>query len=641
MKEIPSVQGKDFCLFNGDCVETTSQMPDESVDFMIFSPPFANLYIYSDDIRDMGNCKDLKEFFNQYGYLSEQLIRILKTGRLMAVHCKQIVRYKGRDGVAGWTDFRGELIRHYEQYGFTYHSEVVIWTDPVLEMQKTKTQRLLYKQLRHDASHTGIGMPEYLLIFRKWDESKEDKEIPIRHYKDEAERRKEGGDERQIMPLETWQKYASPVWFDIRRTDVLNVKAAREEGDEKHICLAEGTLVLTKRGYVPIETVVPGVDETLTHNGRWMKIVAKAQTQKCAEVVRTVAHGVPNLITTPDHKLLAKKSATGKNRKQQIENENAEWVEAQNCEGHYLLSNLPPVMDSDIGADEWWVIGRWLADGHVDARGHQFIVSIGNDKLPEFEKKAAQFCGHRQIIGNTTQIGLINLSDSARNFLRKCGEGAENKVIPLEGISLNKELSEELLSGYLSGDGHFVQSKESFQATSVSRALLLGMAIVAHRARNACPAVYAGRPERESTIEGRTVRCKQEWQMSFGNTYSHARIERFNEWKPVKQIADAGNADVWSIEVEGDHSFTAEGCVVKNCPLQLPVIERAIELWTNPGDVVLTPFLGIGSEAYVALKLGRKAIGVELKESYFRQAVANCKSIAESGQVSMDDLMGE
>lgn len=234
--KIPCESGRNYCLYNGDCVEVTEKLPDESIDFMVFSPPFANLYIYSDDIRDMGNCKDEQDFFRQYGFLSEQLYRILRSGRLMAVHCKQIVRYKGRDGVAGWTDFRGDLIRHYEQYGFTYHSEVVIWTDPVLEMQKTKTQRLLYCQLRRDASHTGIGMPEYLLIFRKWDEKKEADEIPIRHYANAAEAEKDGGDRSQIMPLETWQKYASPVWFDINRTDVLSGKGARDERDEKHIC---------------------------------------------------------------------------------------------------------------------------------------------------------------------------------------------------------------------------------------------------------------------------------------------------------------------------------------------------------------------------------------------------------------------
>lgn len=235
-KNIPCETGKNFCLYNGDCVQVSEQLPDESIDFMVFSPPFANLYIYSDDIRDMGNCKGMDEFFQQYGFLTDQLYRILRTGRLMAVHCKQIVRYKGRDGVSGWTDFRGELIRHYEQHGFTYHSEVVIWTDPVLEMQKTKTQRLLYCQLQRDASHTGIGIPEYLLIFRKWDESKEDQEIPIRHYKNRSECKKDGGDESQIMDLETWQRYASPVWFDIRRTDVLNARIARDDQDEKHLC---------------------------------------------------------------------------------------------------------------------------------------------------------------------------------------------------------------------------------------------------------------------------------------------------------------------------------------------------------------------------------------------------------------------
>ncbi len=640
-KTIPSETGKNYFLMNGDCVECTRQLPDESIDFMVFSPPFANLYIYSDDIRDMGNCKGMDEFFAQYGFLSDQLYRVLRTGRLMAVHCKQIVRYKGRDGVSGWTDFRGELIRHYEQHGFTYHSEVVIWTDPVLEMQKTKTQRLLYCQLQRDASHTGIGIPEYLLIFRKWDETKEDQEIPIRHYKNERECKKDGGDESQIMDLETWQRYASPVWFDIRRTDVLNARIARDDQDEKHLCFAEGTLVLTKRGYVPIESVIPMVDETLTHNGRWKKIVAKAKTGENADVVQTVAHGVPKLISTPDHKLMAKKCVAGADRKYSIENAEAKWTEAKDCERHFLLSVLPPVMDSEIPEDEWWVIGRWLADGHVDAREHQFIVSIGNGKLAEFEQKARKFIGHKYNNGSATQIGLVNLSEVARNFLRRCGKGAENKVIPVEGISLNKELSEALLSGYMSGDGFFEKNGKRYYATSVSRALLLGLAIVAQRARGMCPAVYAGRPERESMIEGRKVHCRQEWNLVFGSNYSYARVEQFSAWKPVKTIENKGKANVWSIEVEDDHSYTAEGCVVKNCPLQLPVIERAIRLWTNPGETVLTPFMGIGSEAYMAVKMGRKAVGIELKESYYRQAVANVKSVAENNQGTLFDMIGE
>ena len=231
-----------FALYNGDCVEVVSQMPDESVHFQIFSPPFANLYIYSDDLRDMGNCKDEDEFFEQFDYLIPHLYRTLKNGRLCAVHCKQLARYKSTHGAAGWYDFRGDLIRHFEKAGFVYHSEVVIWTDPVLEMQKTKTQRLLYCQLQRDASHTGIGMPEYLLLFRKW-EGEGKTEEPIRHYKSVELAKKDGGNESQVMDLEVWQKYASPVWFDIRRTDVLQAKGARAEQDEKHICPLQLTVI--------------------------------------------------------------------------------------------------------------------------------------------------------------------------------------------------------------------------------------------------------------------------------------------------------------------------------------------------------------------------------------------------------------
>jgi DNA modification methylase len=221
-----------YALYNGDCVEVARGLPDNSVHFEIFSPPFANLYIYSDDLRDMGNCKNVDDFFQQHAFLTPELYRILMPGRLCAVHCKQLAMYKGRDGASGWYDFRGDIIRHFSEYGFQYHSEVVIWTDPVLEMQKTKTQRLLYCQLQRDASLSGVGMPEYLVIFRKWPQDGANCEEPIRHYN--APR--EGVDESQVIDLPLWQRYASPVWFDILRTDVLNARIARNEKDEKHIC---------------------------------------------------------------------------------------------------------------------------------------------------------------------------------------------------------------------------------------------------------------------------------------------------------------------------------------------------------------------------------------------------------------------
>lgn len=235
METIRTVQSNKYCFYNGDCVEVTRQLPDNSVHFEIFSPPFANLYIYSDDLRDMGNCKNTEEFFEQFGFLTPELYRILAPGRLCAVHCKQLAKYKGRDGASGWQDFRGDIIRHFEANGFQYHSEVVIWTDPVLEMQKTKTQRLLYCQLQRDASFTGIGMPEYLVLFRKWEKDGDD-HTPIKHFKTAEHAAENGSGENQSITLEMWQRYASPVWFDIRRTDVLNGKSAKDSNDEKHIC---------------------------------------------------------------------------------------------------------------------------------------------------------------------------------------------------------------------------------------------------------------------------------------------------------------------------------------------------------------------------------------------------------------------
>lgn len=235
MTEMTKKVTDNYAIYNADCVDVVSQMPTGSVHMELFSPPFANLYIYSDDLRDMGNCKDESEFFEQFDYLIPQLYRVLMNGRICAVHCKQIARYKNTSGASGWYDFRGDIIRHFEKYGFQYHSEVVIWTDPVLEMQKTKTQRLLYAQLRRDASHSGIGMPEYLVLFRKWEDDGKTP-VPVRHYATEKDAHEDGGDLLQVFDLPLWQRYASPVWFDIRRTDVLNVRLAKNNQDEKHIC---------------------------------------------------------------------------------------------------------------------------------------------------------------------------------------------------------------------------------------------------------------------------------------------------------------------------------------------------------------------------------------------------------------------
>jgi hypothetical protein len=156
-------QGPGYQLYHGDCVTVARSLPDESIHFSIFSPPFSSLYIYSDAIEDMGNSANDDEFFRHFDFLIPELLRVTKPGRLCAVHCKDLVNYKGRDGAAGLRDFSGEIIRHFSKGGWQYHSKVTVWKDPVIEMQRTKAHGLLYKQLRADSTFSRQGMPEYLL----------------------------------------------------------------------------------------------------------------------------------------------------------------------------------------------------------------------------------------------------------------------------------------------------------------------------------------------------------------------------------------------------------------------------------------------------------------------------------------------
>jgi len=215
----------DWAMYNGDCVEVVRQLPDKSVDFQVFSPPFANVYLYSDSTRDMGNCQSEFEFMAHYRFLAKELYRTLRPGRLCAVHCKDTIRYKGAHGRAGMHDLPGDLVREMEAAGFQYHCRVTVWKDPVEEQRKTKNHGLLYKQLRKDSSFSRVGMPEYVLLFRRWaDEDREVDDVrPVGHT-------------RETFPLERWQQWASPVWMDVRHTDVLNVRAARDDRDERHMC---------------------------------------------------------------------------------------------------------------------------------------------------------------------------------------------------------------------------------------------------------------------------------------------------------------------------------------------------------------------------------------------------------------------
>lgn len=208
-----------FALYHADCVEVVRALPDDSVGYTVFSPPFASLYTYSASPRDMGNCADHDEFFEHFRYLIPELFRVTKPGRLLSFHCMNLPTSKARDGYIGIRDFRGDLIRAFVEAGWIYHSEVVIWKDPVTAMQRTKALGLLHKQIKKDSCMSRQGIPDYLVTMRKPGDNAE----PVSHTSED-------------FPVDLWQRYASPVWFDINASKTLQYMSAREDADERHIC---------------------------------------------------------------------------------------------------------------------------------------------------------------------------------------------------------------------------------------------------------------------------------------------------------------------------------------------------------------------------------------------------------------------
>lgn len=244
---IDQVVTDSYAIYNGDCVEVVSGLPDESVGFSVFSPPFASLYTYSNSDRDMGNVKDDAEFMEQFGYLVDELFRVMKSGRLVAFHCMNLPTSKTRDGYIGIKDFRGDLIRLFQSKGFIFHSEVCIWKDPVLAMQRTKALGLLHKQVKKDSAMSRQGIPDYLVIMRKPGENDTPVSGEFTHYAGEQSLNnfidREYGDGRKVQvrgfagtSVDVWQHYASPVWFDINQTNTLQYQNARDTDDERHIC---------------------------------------------------------------------------------------------------------------------------------------------------------------------------------------------------------------------------------------------------------------------------------------------------------------------------------------------------------------------------------------------------------------------
>jgi len=220
---LDSSHGPNWSAYNGDSVDVLRQFPAGCVDLEVYSPPFSDVFVYSDSERDMGNARNHDEFARHYGYLVDELFRVLRPGRICAVHCKAIPFVQYKHNRRGLYDLPGEIVRVHQAAGFEYHSEICIWKDPVVEMQRTKANGLLHMQLMKDSAKSRQGLADKIVVFRKPGDPDAEEFSPVSH-------------RPENFPVDVWQQWASPVWMDIDQGDTLNRAEARESDDEKHIC---------------------------------------------------------------------------------------------------------------------------------------------------------------------------------------------------------------------------------------------------------------------------------------------------------------------------------------------------------------------------------------------------------------------
>lgn len=721
------IKGDRFRTIHNDTVLELMgpSIADNSVDLIHTSIPFGTQYEYSPSFNDFGHNFSNAEFFTQMGHLCPQLLRVLKPGRIAAIHVKDRIMFGNVTGFASPTvePFSDHTVKAFTDAGFVFMARITIDTDVVRE--NAQTYRLGWSENAKDSSKMGAGMPEYVLIFRKLpsslDNAYADKPVTKVSFQcqcgfgtnDKSEFKAEESKgwkcpKCQTLYLENdldlitapgtysradwqldaaglwrsngdrlpdpdimlhwsmedikrwWIQYSlkggysheehaaiskelekrgklpssfmlfpavsrnKDIWTDITRMRTLNSEQSRRN-EEKHVCLAEGSLVLTDAGYTPIEQVKEG-SLVLTHKGRWRRVLVAANTGE-RDVVQLHAHGVPSLVLTPEHKVWTRKS-DWKRERDGAERTEPTWIRADKTTGGYI--NLPslPTHSIILTLTECWLLGRFLADGHVGTRG-DFYVSIGPDKVTDFEQHAGEFLGASRML-TARQYRLKNLRPIMRQALTQCGKLAHEKQVPVELLGAPFAESRQILAGYLSGDGYYLKERGRWMATSVSRALALGIAVLVQRVHGAITTIIAGRDARTMEIEGRTVNALQEWNFSFDVPSTQRRMKPFilqdGAWKKVRSVKPAGRAITWCLKVEEDESFVAEGCVVKNCPLQLDIIKRIITRYTNEGELVFDPFGGIGSVPYQALKMGRHALMTELNLDYWRASVGYCET---------------
>ena len=231
----------DYAIYHGDSVEVVRNIPTDSLHYTLFSPPFASLFTYSNSDRDMGNCSGDGQFMQHFKFLIAEMFRATMPGRLLSFHCMNLPTSKTNHGYIGIRDFRGELIRLFLEAGFIYHSEVCIWKDPVVAQRRTKALGLLHKQMVKDSCMSRQGIPDFIVTMRKPGVNPERVSGCFDVYYGEGDEPDRGKyttdtDPRNWYSIEVWQRYASPVWMDIKQSRTLQYRSARAADDERHIC---------------------------------------------------------------------------------------------------------------------------------------------------------------------------------------------------------------------------------------------------------------------------------------------------------------------------------------------------------------------------------------------------------------------
>ena len=674
------VSGEGWLVANNDCVIETQGMDENSVDLIVTSIPFSNHYEYTPSYNDFGHTDDNDHFWSQMDYLTPELLRVLRPGRVYACHVKDRILFGNVTGagIPTVSPFHAEALMHGRRHGFDYMGMITVVTDVVRE--NNQTYRLGWTEMSKDGTKMGVGSPEYILLFHKpqTDRSRGYADTPVTKDKQRYTRARwqvdahafwrSSGDrpvtpeELAAMPVEQRSKafteqtlreiydYEShikvgeildgkgalpatfmslapgswhpEVWHDVNRMLTLNTEQSRR-AQTMHVCLARGSLVLTRGGYKPIEQVVVG-EHVLTHRGRWRPVLA-VQNTGIRPVVELRAQGVAGLVLTPDHKVWARDSRRFARQADYMRQVEPDWLAAGEAVGAYVNRKLPEVEPTVVSDHHWWIVGRWLADGHWSERG-SLAISCGSHEMEDLRARLGKHAGrnYRTTAGEARQIRLRDRGGDLRRIIKACGRGATGKHLPPEAFTLPASSARALLDGYLSGDGHYLPDRRRWMASSVSRELLLGMALLAQRAYGATASVYRGRPARTGVVMGRTVSMRQDWIFSFDIQDGRRKgslILDDGAWMRVRAADPAGEEETWNLRVEEDESYTAEGMIVKNCPLQFDIVDRLIGRFSNPGELVFDPFGGLFTVPVRALHAGRRGRGVELNPGYFLDGV--------------------